>query len=1021
MSESAAGISVSKPQNIWKRQVKVNLRSLFSTLGKAALNGAFLQWDDLAENGVEVLDDLGLSRTPGELAGLLISQSLMKAMKGLLKSNADLLPQEVEKLPLKELYRQITDFLEEPELILDQDFFEHPERLPIVAPIQAAFLRWLTTNNLITNSQEAQSLSNRLQAYFVLALQEQWKDKRDEYSLLLDEIDTPFNNAWKRERGWLHYRAWLQKQIDEPIFWETFSLKQIYVPLRGFYEEEEIKATPDTDYHREPSFKRIVIKLQEQLETWLEAAKSDDAIRLLTGGPGSGKSSFCKVFAAQQARLEKQVLYIPLHRLSFSTDLVTAVKTFVQHDGFLPENPLEPSDQGLQLLIIFDGLDELSMQGKIAQEVAQNFINEVREQVKSFNQNKTRLQVLISGRDVVVQSNKNNFKKPQQIITILPYLVDKSDDFSDVDNLLKVDQRHQWWQQYGQAKGKNYAQLPPELSGKNLQEITAQPLLNYLIALTFERGEVQFSQETNLNNIYDNLLKAVYERGYEKNSPGHRAIEGITEKDFVLILMEIALSCWHGNGRTTTVIEIKEHCENNGLKNLLKNFQDSFQSDSQGSITRLLTAFYFRESGDLRGSEKTFEFTHKSFGEYLTARRIVDRVKQIHKKLQDSENDYDNDYDPRQALIAWATLCGPTAIDEYLFSFIVNQMQLQSPDEVKQWQKTLGDLIEYLLLKGMPMEGLKNRPNFQEEMRQARNAEEALLAVFNACGRVTKEIFPIQWPSPEAFGNWLARLQGQRIYYKPMFVLNCLSFLDLQNCLLICRDLYRANLQRANFAGANLVGANLAGAILVGANLAGAILVGANLEGANLERANLAGAFLSWANLKGANLEWANLAGANLERANLERAYLEGAYLEVANLDGANLEEANLEGANLEGANLVGANLRGAYLQRANLQRAYLEGAYLQRANLERANLYGANLYGANLYGANLEGANLEGANLKGANLKGANLEGANLEEANLEGANLEGAYLKGANLEGVNFKDANVKGTILDTEVKTE
>ncbi|NCS00933.1 MAG: hypothetical protein GPJ06_01585 [Microcystis aeruginosa G13-11] len=961
MSESAAGIPVSKPQNIWKRQVKVNLRSLFSTLGKAALNGAFVKWDDLAENGVEVLDALGLSRTPGELAGLLISQSLMKAMKGLLKSNADLLPQEVEKLPLKELYRQITDFLEEPELILDQDFFEHPERLPIVAPIQAAFLRWLTTNNLISNSQEAQSLSNRLPAYFVLALHEQWKDKRDEYSLLLDEIYTPFNNAWKRESGWLHYRAWLQKQIDEPIFWETFSLKQIYVPLRGFYEEEEIKATPDTDYHREPSCKRIVIKLQEQLETWLEAAKSDDAIRLLTGGPGSGKSSFCKVFAAQQARLEKQVLYIPLHRLSFSTDLVTAVKTFVQHDGFLPENPLEPSDQDLQLLIIFDGLDELSMQGKIAQEVAHNFINEVREQVKSFNQNKTRLQVLISGRDVVVQSNKNNFKKPQQIITILPYWVDKSDNFSDVDNLLKVDQRHQWWQQYGQAKGKNYAQLPPELSGKNLQEITAQPLLNYLIALTFERGEVQFSQETNLNNIYKNLLKAVYERGYEKNSPGHRAIEGITEKDFVLILMEIALSCWHGNGRTTTVREIEEHCENNGLKNLLKNFQDSFQSDSQGSITRLLTAFYFRESGDLRDSEKTFEFTHKSFGEYLTARRIVDRVKQIHKKLQDSENDYDNDYDPRQALIAWATLCGPTAIDEYLFSFIVNQMQLQSPDEVKQWQKTLGHLIEYLLVKGMPMEGLKNRPNFQEEMRQARNAEEALLAVFNACGRVTEEIFPIQWPSPEAFGNWLARLQGQRIDSKPMLVLDCLSFLDLQNCLLICRD-------------------------LEGANLAGAYLEGANLEGASLKR-------------------------ANLERANLDGANLGWAYLEGANLEGANLAGANLEGANLAGANLAGAYLVGAYLAVAFLVQANLDGANLERANLEMAYLEGANL----------AGAYLEGASLKRAHLKRANLAGANLERANLEMAYLAGANLAGANLAGANFKDANVKGTILDTELKTE
>ncbi|MBC1189595.1 pentapeptide repeat-containing protein, partial [Microcystis aeruginosa BLCCF108] len=963
MSESAAGISVSKPQNIWKRQVKVNLRSLFSTLGKAALNGAFSHWDDLAENGVEVLDALGLSRTPGELAGLLISQSLMKAMKGLLKSNVDLLPQEVEKLPLKELYRQITDSLQEQELILDKDFFEHPERLPIVAPVQAAFLQWLTTNKLITNSQEAQSLSNRLPAYFVSALQEQWKDKRDEYSLLLDEIDTPFNNAWKRESGWLHYRAWLQKQIDEPIFWEAFSLKQIYVPLRGFYEEE-IKATPDTDYHREPSYKRIVIKLQQQLETWLEAAKSDDAIRLLTGGPGSGKSSFCKVFAAQQARLEKQVLYIPLHRLSFSTDLVTAVKTFVQHDGFLPENPLEPSDQDLRLLIIFDGLDELSMQGKIAQEVAQNFINEVRDQVKSFNQNKTRLQVLISGRDVVVQSNKNNFKKPQQIITILPYWVGNSDNFSDDDNLLKVDQRHQWWQQYGQAKGKNYAQLPTELSGKNLQEITAQPLLNYLIALTFERGEVQFSQETNLNNIYDNLLKAVYERGYEKNSPGHRAIEGITEKDFVLILMEIALSCWHGNGRTTTVREIKEHCENNGLKNLLKNFQDSFQSDSQGSITRLLTAFYFRESGDLRDSEKTFEFTHKSFGEYLTARRIVDRVKQIHRKLQDSENDYDNGYYPRQALITWATLCGPTAIDEYLFSFVVNQMQLQSPDEVKQWQKTLGDLIEYLLDKGMPMENLTNRPNFQEEMRQARNAEEALLAVFNACGRVTKEIFPIQWPSPEAFGNWLARLQGQIIDYKPMLVLDCLSFLDLQNCLLVFRDLYRANLERANLAGAILRGAILADANLEGANLAGADIGYANLHMANLEGANLVGAFLERAFLVGANLE-----RANLERAILERAILEGANLEGANLGWAFLERAFLQRAFLERANLERANLQWAFLERANLERANLQWANLERANLRGADLYRADLYRANLYRANLEGANLEGANLEGANL----------------------------------------------------
>jgi uncharacterized protein YjbI with pentapeptide repeats len=553
--------------------------------------------------------------------------------------------------------------------------------------------------------------------------------------------------------------------------------------------------------------------------------------------------------------------------------------------------------------------------------------------------------VLISGRDVVVQSNKNKFKNPKQIINILPYWVANSDDFSDDESLLKIDQRHQWWRQYGQAKGKNYDQLPLELSGYNLQEITAQPLLNYLVALSFERGEIQFSQETNLNSIYANLLKAVYERGYEKDNPAHRAIEGIKENDLVQILMEIALSCWHGDGRTATVREIESHCENNGLKNLLQIFQDSFQSSSQASIARLLTAFYFRESGNLRANEKTFEFTHKSFGEYLTARRIVNRVKQIHKRWQDSKDNYEDDYDSRQALIAWVTLCSPTAMDEYLFKFVLHEMQLQSPDEVEQWQETLKNLIEYLLVKGMPMEGLKNRPNFQEEMRLARNAEEALLAVFNACGRVTEKISPIRWPSPEAFGNWLARLQGQRIDYSPIFVLDCLSFLDLQDCLLICRDLEGANLERANLERANLERAILEGAILEGAILKGAILEGANLK---------------WAHLKGANLEDANLVGANLGRANLYRANLYRANLYRANLKGAILEGANLVAAILVGANLRGANLRGANLERANLENANLEGAILYRSHLEEANLRAANLRGANLEDANVKGTILD-------------------------------------------------------------
>ncbi|MEG3439857.1 pentapeptide repeat-containing protein [Pannus brasiliensis CCIBt3594] len=912
------GIEVSKPQNIFKREVKVNPRALFGTFAKAAVNGLFLQWDDLAENGAEVLDALGLQRTPGEIAGLLIVRSFLHAMKELLRSNANLLPQEikVKDIRLKNLYNSITDSLENADLVLDRDFFERPENLSLISPTRVAFLNWLKAEKLIENEREAESISNRLPAYFVFALTEQWKKNREEYSVLLDEIDTPFDNAFKREREWLHYRSWLQKQIDEPVFWEAFSLREIYVSLRGFYEEEieqEEKPSPRS----QKSVQRVVVDLNDELESWLKDENKDDAIRLLTGGPGSGKSSFCKIFAARQAQKGRQVLFIPLHRFRLSKDLVEAIKEFIQHDGYLSENPVARDDHDLRLLIIFDGLDELSMQGKIAQDVAQQFIEEVRDQIRQFNYNQLRLQVVISGRNIAIQSNKNKFRDSRQIIDLLPYYVHEKEDYSDKNSFLEVDQRDLWWQQYGQAKGKSYSGLPSELSGNNLKEITAQPLLNYLVALSYEGGDIQFTKDTNLNLVYKDLLRKVYQRGYEQQ--GHRIIEGIEENNFVKILMEIAISCWHGDGRSTTVREIEAHCENSGLKNLLLRFQESFQEDSRASITRLLTAFYFRESGDLRESDKTFEFTHKSFGEYLTARRIVSRVQQIHGKLEASKDSFDDDYyDERQALTAWATLCGATAMDEYIYNFVVNEMRLCSIDEIRQWQKMLCSFIEYILVKGMPMEGLKVRPNFQEEMRQARNAEEALLAVLDACAIVTQEVSNIQWPSPESFGNWLSRIQGQSEGYDIAFVLDCLSFLNLNNCYLAHRYFGSAYLRGANFQESNLQGTYLSEAYLEEANL----------QGANLARADLVGAMLQGANLEGANLEGADLGEADLENVNLRGADLQGADLQFANLAGADLRDANLEGANLLETNFFAANLAGANLDGINLEEADFDEAF---------------------------------------------------------------------------------------------
>jgi uncharacterized protein YjbI with pentapeptide repeats len=628
------------------------------------------------------------------------------------------------------------------------------------------------------------------------------------------------------------------------------------------------------------------------------------------------------------------------------------VGKFVELDRFFTFNPLETEHRGDRLLIIFDGLDELAMQGKVGAKTAQDFVREVQRKVERLNQQTVCVQVLIGGRELVVQANEVDFRKERQILHVLPYLISPEDpkEYVDAEQLLAQDQRQLWWEYYGKASGSGFTGLPPQLDRGNLNEITAQPLLNYLVALSFRRGTVEFSGKTNLNAVYDDLLKSVYARGWESNQ--HVAIYGIEEKDFGRILEEIALASWHGNGRTTTVKDIESHCNHSGLNVLLNSFQKNFQENAQASVTRLLTAFYFRCSGSDSTGEETFEFTHKSFGEYLTAKRIVREVRLIQKKLTARQSDPDEGWDEREALHRWAILCGSTTMNEYLFNFISDEVRLQyqiDAAEVATWQQTFCSLVEFMLHQGMPMERLDPRPNYQEEFRQSLNAEDSLLAVLGVFQRLTQQISNIKYPSPDAFGGLLARLLGQRTSGANPMSFRVLTYLNLVGCNLAARDLIGANLR-----GADLSRADLFEAVLIGASLFEAVLIGANLNGANLNGASL----------NGANLNGANLNGANLSQADFSEACLFETDLSQANLSQADFSEANLSQADFSEACLFETDFSGADLNGADFRRADLRGADFRGADLSRADFRGANLSRADFRGANLNETNLDETDL---------------------------------------------------------
>ncbi len=1031
---------------------KVQPLSLLKGIANIIKDAMTAGWASLPADIIDTISAVKIDDKPEMVGWKLISRSLADSLVTLItETNPVYFKDDIELEPLD---KSLNEYLENKDYFIDANFFKTPQNFGLINDIKPSLKEYLEIFDL--KDIESSNILERLNSYFVFSLINEWRKNVRYYSILKEILETPFDGVEKKESEWNIYRNFIETQVHKPIFSETFCLSQIYIPLRAYYKMKLKKE----DYSKDDladnlgkkydKYKRIVIDLESYLLEWLDKGDKSDSIRIIRGGPGYGKSSFLKMLASKLSSMGKRVLFIPLHRFDIEDKLDISINNFLKYDKYFTHDPINDTEE--KLIVLFDGLDELSMQGKALADIAQSFLREVERTVTNYNGRKLKIQTIISGRDVIIQQNESDFRNDGQILRLLPYYLNKDEKkgLEDIYNLLKQDQRNDWWQKYGKVNGENYEGIPKELLTEEIDEITAQPLLNFLVALSYVRRKIEFSQNTNLNEIYNDLLNAVYERGYSDGKK-LKAICNMEHEHFCIMLEEIALSAWHGTGRTTTVKEIKNHFESSGLIQLL----NKFVAEAEKGVVSLLAAFYFRQAGQSVDGMQTFEFTHKSFGEYLTSKKIVRQLVTIYEQLERNENDILNrdGWNYEQCLIEWIKLFADKEPDFDLIKFLRNELILSSKENPKllsQLQVTIVKLINIMLLKGLPMEKLHPRlETFKRENEFAINSEKALFVIHSIIANQTVQVSKIYWPKLTSFGEVISRCIGQR-KANDAFILQFLNHIDICSCILYIKDLYMSNLSHSNLENAVLTLANLEeanlemadlnnaylnraslkGASLKGAILNGATLNGVDLEGAKLEGADLEGADLKEANLEGADLEGANLKGATLNRAKLEGATLKGATLKGAILKEADLEGANLEGADLEGANLVGANLdgtdiegatlKGAKLVGANIVGAYLDGANLEGtdlegANLNRAKLVGATLKGATLKGANLKGADLEGADLEGANLVGAYLDGADLVGANLDGTDLEGATLNGADLEGTNLKGANLNRAKLE------
>lgn len=718
----------------------ISFKDLFTNLGKAALE--FSQGKYL-ETAKSLLDLFGSIKQDSlkwqELAWLLVYRSLCAAIFELVHEHRDLVQQTGNyKFCFQKLNSSVKKILLENEYKITAEFFRYPDKFKAIQDINDQLE--ISLNSLGMSAADSHNIAKKLPSRFAAHLLSEWNSNYSEYKAILDSHDNPFSEFEQDQLSWAKYNLFLRNQPKQPLFDETFSLEDVYIPLRGVYKSWDTVCSSMTDAFEDFH----LVELEEHVEHWVEYASANDTILFLTGGPGSGKSSFLKVMAAKLSHNESyRILFIPLNHFSLEGKLEAAIDQYVIDDRHLQQNPLRTPNAQRRCILAFDGLDELSESGPYGREIAKRFIEYLENALATANRHEVSVVALVSGRQLAIQEFENKYRKTGSIITLQNY-APCEDEFSanDMNVLAQIDYRDAWWDQYYSAKGISKTGMPNELKNQALEDVTSQPLLNYLVALAMDKG-LSITEDTNLNSIYERLVTSVLERPYG----GYRHASELNEHEFFALLEEIALTAWHGGEiRTTTYEAIQKRC---GEKKRLKNILDKISEDSDSQLSRLLLAFFFAGKGTTVEGDKAVEFTHKSFGEYLVAKKIVRELKLIYDRTEQ-----EGDLDENEALGRVIAICGHNSIDHAIYAFLDNEISLQNPNSVFHWQQLLAELLEFVMKHSVEDSSLQGA-RASAKITMLQNTYRALLLLHNCCGNVTKKQSALNVLEQTSFSSFL--------------------------------------------------------------------------------------------------------------------------------------------------------------------------------------------------------------------------------------------------------------------------
>lgn len=817
---------------------------------------------------VEMFGCIHISKTTDGLMWTLIKNSLYSATYNILNDNHLIFPRN-------DIVKDTKLFIKDCTISIGYDFLFHPANSEFSNFYRNRLCEWLS--NFLSISTIT-TIKNKWPIYFTKAFSCEWFKNKNYHNLLFD-LDCPTRNYIDMLND---LEAYQKKILDFPnqnVFEDDITLKQVYIDLYGTTK----------------NYSRDIVNVRMTLMSWIKDKNSN--MCMVSGDPGSGKSTIMKKLAESLVNIGERVIFIDLFRLNFS-DKIPALSVLESYINSIPWMKNYDKENDLPIILILDGLDEIKVN------VWDNALELVRELKNSIWNAKGK--IIISGRKKIINycsSETEHFLHIEVLPLFIP--IKERKNFSNMKNkLLEKDLRIDYWSKLTDVFNISY-DLNDIINREHLKDLSTSPLLLFLLAWTIKYSNKSIETIHHSVEIYNHILECVYTRKYNREKKDYSSW-GLDE--YRKMLSITGLCAWQSDSRSIYISKIEEYCKKTGNEFL---FNQWINYHKISNPSKLLLLFFFREkTNDYNPNESEIEFIHKTFYEYLSALEILNTIMEISTLKSD-------ELYKRIFYLLSKSLLGIETTE-----FIEGLLEYDPRFSFEKYINVISSIVPRVFNINWPIEISEEKSgnkihikNYQDLLKSIKNTEENVMRLLEIVSLV-KQRGNVQCDS-------IAHLESS----------------DLKDINIMWKDLSFTNFSDSDFSESVLSGCELNHCELNNSTYNKTLLNSCSMEDSNLRECDFTSSHMESASLSSSDLTMSVINNAFLDGAYLCESLLKDTSFCGTSLVGCNLDEAKLINTDFADADLERADFNGAVIKNVNWQNCSLKDAKLQNVKMSQFDL----------------------------------------------------------------------------------